>query len=753
MEIDGLIRTDNISSHLISIRRRPIEYRTVKKYKRQELEQDGWEFVPSKLTKTIRMKKPKSHFHAFEDRIWALLAKMKFEYINQDTQFELEYKPGLTKRIDVFAADNEAILIIECKSSATRKKVSYQKDINELISMKEGLRDAAQKLIMGKPKVAFLFVTNNSVLIDNDRKRLSEDSIFHFNEANVDYWEQLTDHLGPAAKYQLFGKLFAGQNIPNLPNRVPAIKGKMSSGVTFYSFSIDPMLLLRMAFVLHRTETDYAASEAYQRLVNKKRLGDIGKYIDQGGYFPNSIIVNIDTRKKKDIKFEFASSIEHDSDTSLGVLHLPRVYRSAFIIDGQHRLYGYSRSKSKSHQTVPVVAFNNLPEPEQARIFIDINHLQKSVPANLLRSIMADFYWNSDDAHLALQALKTRLLTSLNYDDSSPFYKKIVLAEEKKTDTRSLTLETLLKWGLSSKMGFFGKVKGKQLIRNGYLTDVSYEETLNKSFIFFRECFGYIEGELNEQWNAGIGEGGFIGMNIGVSATFRTIDQILDYLGKLKNLCPEDLSGQELAQEVIPYLIPVAEFIKGLTPEEIKKLRSYFGSGATEKVLMEFLQAIHVEFEEFNPKGLDQWIKEHTGEFNLPSWDLGNNHIEPLIDGFIKQQLKKEYGENAWWNRGISKEIQKSCSDARIDAGSDEPDHNFLCTIHYRTIILDNWPLLCDYFTPPGMENIKKDKRLSWLVKLNAVRQRYSHPQRDVITEDEYSFLYELYEWLKVKLS
>ena len=752
MEIDGLIRTENISNHLINTKRSPVEYCVVKQHAREELEQYGWEFIPSKLKKSIRMKRPKAHFNAFEDRIWALFAKMKFEYLNKDAQFEIEYKPELTKKLDVFAADREAILIIECKSAANRRKVSYQKDINEFISMKDGFREAAQKLIPDKPKVAFIFATSKSILSDNDRKRLAEDSIFHFNEDNIEYWERLTDHLGPAAKYQLFGKLFAGQNIPNLPNRVPAIKGKMSSGVTFYSFSIDPMLLLRMAFVLHRRETDYAASEAYQRLVNKKRLGDIGKYIDRGGYFPNSVIVNIDTRKKKDIKFEFASAIEHDSDTSLGVLHLPRVYKSAFIIDGQHRLYGYSRSKSKSHHTVPVVAFYNLPEREQAKIFIDINQQQKSVPANLLRSIMADFCWNSDNAQLALQALKTRLLTQLNDDDSSPLYKKIVLAEEKKTETRSLTLETLLKWGLSTKMGFFGKVKGKRLIKSGYLTDVNYEETLTKSFIFFRECFGYVEDELNEQWNAGSGEGGFIAMNIGVSGIFRTIDQILDHLVKLKNLCPEDMSGQELAEAVIPYLIPVTEFIKGLTPEELKKLRSYFGSGATEKVLWEFLRAIHEENEEFNPKGLDQWIKEHTGEFNLPSWDLGHNCIEPLIDGFIKQQLKKEYGENAWWNRGISKEIQKKCADARIDTGSDEPDHNFLCTIHYRGIINDNWPLLGAYFTPPGMENSKKEKRLSWLVELNIIRQRYSHPQRDVITEDEYNFLVELYDWLQVQL-
>ncbi len=751
MQIEDLVRIEDITTRLINTKGSSYLYCTTKPSRREELEQEGWEFVPSKLKKSVRMRKPKGHFNAFEDRVWALFAKMKFEYMNRDNKLELEYAPALTKRIDVFAAEEEAILIIECKSSAERKKVSYQKDINELISMKDGLRQAAQKLFTGKPKVAFIFATNNSIPNENDEKRLAEGQIFHFKNADIEYWEQLVNHLGPSAKYQLFGKLFAGQAIPNLPNRVPAIKGKMSSGHTFYSFSIDPQFLLKMGFILHRRETDVETSEAYQRLVNKSRLRIIGQFIDNGGYFPNSIIANILT-KKHDLKFEHASTIEHDSATEMGVLHLPKVYRSVFIIDGQHRLYGYSKTKSKSHHTVPVVAFVNLPQAKQAKIFVDINHTQKPVPTNLLRSIMADFNWNSEDAALALSALKTRVLSRMNFDDGSPFYNRIVLAEEKSTETRCLTLETVLKWGLSNKMGFFGKVKGKKFVKSGYLTDVSHEETLKKSVAFFKCCFQYIADELQDQWNAGSGEGGFIAMNIRVSGITRTLDCILDHLVRVESLNTEDLSGRELADKVIPYLIPVVEFIKGLDSNELKKLRSYFGSGAPEKVTMEFLNAIHSEFDEFNPEGLMQWIKENTGEFNKPCWDLGHNYIEPLMHKFVITQLKKEYGEKAWWIEGVPKTIQKVCSDARIDAGTSEPDWNFLNTIHYRDIVEKNWTLLGDYFTPPGMENAKKEKRLSWLVKLNKARQRYSHPQRDVITEEEFKFLTELYAWLKVKL-
>jgi DNA sulfur modification protein DndB len=751
-EINGLVKLQDISDSLIRTRKAPYIYVREKPSKKEFLEKEGWEIVPSKNKKSIKMRKLKTHFDAFEDRIWALFAKMGFSFLNENNKFSLQYAPDLSKKIDIFAADEEAILIVECKSSSIRKSVNYQKDINELIGIKDGMRQAAQKLFPGKPKVAFIFATNNSILGDTDETRLTEGAIFHFSDADIEYWQQLVDHLGPAAKYQLFGKLFAGQEIPNLPNRVPAIRGKMHSGNIFYSFSIDPNFLLKMGFILHRRETDSESSDAYQRLVNKKRLQDIGKFIDEGGYFPNSIIVNI-VSKKKELKFEPASNIEHDSDTSFGVLHLPKLYRSLFIIDGQHRLYGYSKTNLNAHHTIPVVAFLNLPQDEQAKIFVDINHTQKSVPKSLLKSIMADFDWNSDDASRAVSALKTRLLSRLNFDENSPLYNRIVLTEEENNPERCLTLETILKWGFSSNMGFFGKIKGKRLIKTGYLTDVSYDETLIKSLSFFKRCFEYVKDELPDQWNAGTNEGGFICMNIGIAATVRTIDQIFDYLTKQKNVKTEDQSGTVLADQVIEYLIPVTDFLKRIDSEGLKKLRGYFGSGAPEKVTMEFLNAIHTEFDDFNPEGLSQWIIDHTGAFNMPSYELGYKNIEPLMHEFIIRMLKKELGEKAWWKDGIPTTIQKSCADARIDAHSSEPDWNFLTTIHYRDIIDKNWALLGNYFTPPSMENEKKDKRLSWLVKFNSIRQRYSHPQRDIIKEEEFNFLKETHEWLKAKLN
>ena len=748
----GLIRVEKLSTRGINIKSSSVEKKTINKDKLSEYENDGWDFVPSKLKKSVRITRTKKHNVAFEDRTWGLLARMGFELINKDNSFKLEYKPGLTKQIDVFACDSEAIVFVECKSSKKRQRKSFQKDINELIGLQDDLRKASQKIIPGKQKIAFIFATNNTILSENDKSRLETASIHHFNQDDIEYFEQLTKHLGRAAKYQFFGKLFSGQKIPELNSRVPAIKGKVAQGYTFYSFSIDPELLLKIGFILHRADTNKDATAAYQRLVKKSRLKKIGDFIDNGGYFPNSIIINIQTRNNRSLNWEPSQLIEHDSSTSMGVLHLPQLYKSAFIIDGQHRLYGYSISQSSSHQTVPVVAFENLPPEEQTRIFVDINSTQKSVPANLLHSIKADFDWGSSNDRLALSALQTKLFLKMNSDENSPFYKRIIISEEVKTNQRCLTLQTLKSWGLGN-VNYFGKLKGSNFITTGYLTDINNQKTLEKAYVFFNKIFIKIETELNNQWDLGSADGGFIGMNIGVSAIFRTVDKIIEHLKKNKDVEPELTSAEDLAAKVIPFLIPVVSFVDSLTAEGRNKLRRLFGSGATEKVVWEFSHAINKENTDFKPEGLEQWIKDTSGEFNIKAHELGHEKIEPLIDNFIKSKLKIEFGEQLWWINGIPKDIQKRCANTQIEEGSAEPPENFLNTIYYWTIIRKQWGFFGNYFTPPGLESAKKDDRIAWLQEFNQIRKKYSHPQRENVTEDEYNFLVKLHEWLPKKLT
>jgi DNA sulfur modification protein DndB len=130
---------------------------------------------------------------------------------------------------------------------------------------------------------------------------------------------------------------------------IPAIEGEMG-GLKYYMFSIEPGILLKMGFILHRTKANVDEMPTYQRLLVPKRLKGITEYIDGkdgngSGFFPNSIIINFST-KKHHIQFE-ASARTSSSSSRLGMLKLPNAYSIAYIIDGQHRLYGYANSKYK----------------------------------------------------------------------------------------------------------------------------------------------------------------------------------------------------------------------------------------------------------------------------------------------------------------------------------------------------------------------------------------------------------------------
>lgn len=751
MAFDGLIDINGISTRVISQKKSSDHTLNINKNELEDYIAKGWEPVPNKLKTKETVKKPKKHFDHFEDRIWALLAKMKVKSLNKDNQFKIEYKTGLTKQIDVFSVDNEIALVCECKSSAERKRGNYSTQINEIIGIKEHIRAKIRSQYGTQMKVAFIFATNNSIISNKDKERLSSEKIHHLNQDDFDYYEQLTDQLGSAAKYQLYARLFSGQKIPGLKNRVPAVQGKMKNGQLFYSFSVEPEFLLKIGFVLHRVEATPDNAGAYQRLVKKKRLTDIGKFVDNGGYFPNSIIVNIETKNGKSLKFEKASN-DHDSSTSLGVLHLPQVYKSAFIIDGQHRLIGYSRASDLSNHLLPVVAFCNLDYENQSKIFVDINSNQAAVAANVLKSIMAEFNWDSDDASLAISALKTRVLSDINYDEKSALYKRIVLSEEKRSSDRCLTLKTLVDWGFG-KSDFFGKTKGSTLVKTGTLFCGDYKKTLTKSIDFFNCIFWKFEEDLPVQWALGNEEGGFIAMNNGITGILRVTNDITNYLISNKSLKAEDFDGEKLAQKVIPYLEPVISFIDGLNSEGIKKLRSLFGGGAPEKIQREFQNAIHQTYQDFCPEGLEQWVKDHSGQFNALCYELGTQIEQGLLHDHIVSCLKHKFGQDNWWDDGVHPNIQGECSLRRIAKKSKEHDSCFLDLIDYRKIIEENWDLLGNKYTPPSLEQAAKKKRLEWLVRFNTIRQKYSHPQRESTTEEEYEFLKDIDKWLGSRVS
>lgn len=354
---------------------------------------NGWKVVRRVKTK-VRMKKPKSLDVLFEDRVWMIFYRLGFSNMNKDQNCKLKFN-SYTKQIDVLARDEDNIFVVECRSSESEETINAKNVLEEYVGKQKEIEKAIKK--EWGPKCGR---TNTVVVIssqdkrDKDEKYIKEKrkegkNIFLWSAREIKYIEDLIGQVGSTAKYQLYSVIFANRKQKKLKVTYPAIKGKVGPH-TFYTFLISAKQLLKYAYVHHRHLTGIVeASQVYQRMLRNHKLKEIAKFIDyEDGYFPNSIIVNF----SKPLEWNKKETFEN---VAMGTLTLPENFGCAWIIDGQHRFYGVA--KANKDVLVPVMAFENIAQLEQANIFVDINVKQTTVDKKLLWDLYSDIYRDSPD--------------------------------------------------------------------------------------------------------------------------------------------------------------------------------------------------------------------------------------------------------------------------------------------------------------------------------------------------------------------
>ena len=278
---------------------KPSELNDYKKY--------GYD-VAKKLKTKLVIQKKKEHQHYFEDKIWCLMYSLGFRILNYDETFRLRYGDNKSdlQQIDVIAINEEVAIIIECKSSEKSRTVAYKQEIESTRLKIDGFRKSIEDIV-GKRRIKYVLATHNQKLGKEDKDRLNDNNIFHLDDNAYSYITNLVKSYKNAAMYQFLGLLFKGEVISNNLIDVPAIEGSMG-GKKYYMFSIEPSHLLKTGFVLHRTRVNETENPTYQRLLVPSRLRGITKFIDDGGFFPNSIIVNFKTSQKVKLTFDQSSS-------------------------------------------------------------------------------------------------------------------------------------------------------------------------------------------------------------------------------------------------------------------------------------------------------------------------------------------------------------------------------------------------------------------------------------------------------------
>ena len=80
---------------------------------------DGWS-VSKKLKRLVRLQRSKSIDRQFEDKVWCLFYRMGYVELNKSANFTIRYRAAdgsyREKQVDVFAKDDETVIVGECKA-------------------------------------------------------------------------------------------------------------------------------------------------------------------------------------------------------------------------------------------------------------------------------------------------------------------------------------------------------------------------------------------------------------------------------------------------------------------------------------------------------------------------------------------------------------------------------------------------------------------------------------------------------------
>jgi len=745
--VSGSIVKNGDLERIARLRVKTVVEETVDKPLALKYKDNNWE-IKREYKRSLRIYKNKREDECFEDEVWLLFKKMGFKEMNKDRNFRVGYGAN-QKQIDVFAKDSNHIFIVECKASEKLARRDLSKDIREILQIKKHIIKSLRDYYKNDYRFTFLLLTKNIIVSQGDLELAKENvnkSFYLWTEREIQSYKNLADQFGEHTRFIMYSILFANKRL-SAPEtvKVPAILGGKGNN-KYYYFVVQPEKLLNGITYIHRREerNPEEAMYTYQRMLNKNRLKRIKEFVQEGGYFANNIIVNFTNKPK----FEKKTKI---GDIVLGTLTFPKQYGSAWVIDGQHRLYGYLDSGKSENAYIPVLAFNNIAVKEQARLFVDINKEQKPVSAGLLWDLYSDIYADSTDPKQQELAAISAIAKKLNAEKDSPLHQLIRLPSQSKNLQKKahLTLTTVCI-----------AIKENRLIKkkDDLLFDENYKKSIDTAYGVISAYFETISKSFPTDWQKA--EKGLLCSNIGIRIFVNILRQLLKFLelhGDKNTYLAKN--KDRFNSKTIELLKPVIGKIKGMTPKQRDKIRG----DSNKALIMENTQKLLWDLKEKGNFGIELWRKGGwTPE--IPE-DESDKEIKKLIEeteielkSFIVQELKLLFGKR-WWKKGIPSDTQKyiqknikrdiSKAPWRKDELNSLPLEKrlrFASTSHIKDLIIkkNNWDHFKRYFA--------KDKEVvSTAFKFyEVIRNKFIHPQRvEDLSDIEKGLGYWNMKWLR----
>jgi len=674
---------EDIKSHMLhqedalktKFKAKNTEYITIKVLHNEveDYERRGYSVVNQMKTKTT-MNLKKDAGTQFEDDVWCMFYKLGFRILNSDENLRIQWGPNKedTQQLDVVAVGEDAIFVVECKATSNSKPGNFKKDLNCMEQYKKGVTDALTEIYGRNKRVKFIFATRNYRFQEEgeDILRMRSNGFFHLNDNSFNYINNLIKSYKEAVIYQFHALMFKDELINKNQIIIPALKGEMGDK-TYYLFSIEPSKLLKVGFVLHRTKVNDSMAPTYQRLLVPSRLKGITKFINEGGYFPNSIIINF-TTEEPDLNVHFNPiPAKADSNAEFGFLHIPNAYGIAHIIDGQHRIYGYANSDYKDDNTIPVVAFESMPSEEQLKIFMDINENQKSVSKNLRLDLEEDLFWKSKRLDSRMKALRSSIIKSLSGSSNHILYNMVSIGEDPAKLSSAPFNNALLRSGL------LPKANASQWTDNTDICIYNINETdADKAMKDSRKRITqYIDGAYNIVYDLLTEDkrDDFLFCNRGTFAFIALIGSLHAYLLK-SDAFTSDSSIPERLNVLKPYLETLADALTNISDEESANLKGALGSGADPFWLHSYQNMIYKKFNDYCPEELSLW--QETQDKDIQS--EGNKLKEEIRDMLRKAVLSRfqEIHGIKWEKEPNMFKLKRECEDKIIKENEDNEDFN-----------------------------------------------------------------------------
>ena len=297
-----------------------------------------------------------------------------------------------SKLSSLCAIDKKTLFIFQCKDSGDIKGI--KKEFTSIKQYGENIRLGKFKVLKGNNKlitnknlkdienIKYCYAFTKKLKNDSMGKNVKREKFIFWDDNAVKYYHRVSNILKQITKHEILKEFNMLQDVKNkYTESAIEIKQKNNS---MYLLGMHPGLLLRIAYVYRRTNTKL---DSYQRLIKKERIENISKFFNSERklMLPNPVI----------IVFDGSDKIQKAINYSKNELTFPTAHGSAWIIDGQHRIFGFKDHRhykkwnpdSDDDFKIPVVVFKKLPLSEQHKTFVNINYNQKSIDSILFNDL------------------------------------------------------------------------------------------------------------------------------------------------------------------------------------------------------------------------------------------------------------------------------------------------------------------------------------------------------------------------------